>query len=309
MNIPPAQINNRSQIKADLWLLVLTAIWGTSFPLVKIALRDIGAPILISMRFWIGGICLGLFILIKGYLITRRVIRDGMILGVFMFAGIFFQTVGLKYTTAAKSGFLTGLSVVFVPILVIAIEKRRPHPRAVFGAVAAAAGVFILTSPKADPFNIGDLFTLLCAVSFAFQIIFVEMLVRKKRELSTAFCMILTTAILGTISIPLTGDLLFNWSHSHFFILFWISVVCTAFAFWMQIKWQPGTTATTAAVIYTMEPVFALLFAMVFIGEKLSPAGFAGGLCIMFGILIAESGNRPFFQNIFRPAHLSHKRH
>jgi drug/metabolite transporter (DMT)-like permease len=278
----------QSHIEADLWLLLASLIWGTSFPLVKMALFDVSPLLFLAVRFSLGALCILPFLIVKKRRITPDRFWRGGVLGLFMFLGMMLQTLGLQYTTASKSGFLTGLCVVFVPFLVVLIEKRMPRLISLIGVVLAVAGIFFLTDPRGGGFNKGDLLTLLCAVSFAFQILFVEMLVKKDESDILAFLMVAATAILAGMSCMFLEVVRFNPSARGVGALCFTAVFCTAIGFHMQIRWQPRTTATAAAVIYTTEPVFAVVFAFMILDERLTSAAWIGAGLIFLGMILAE---------------------
>ncbi len=278
----------KEAIRADGWLFLLTVIWGLSFTLVKTALADISPILFLAIRFWLGSLLLVPFLFSRFSRINADVVKRGFWLGLFMFLGMMFQTLGLKYTTASKSGFITGLAVLIVPILVVIIERKLPKKASIAGVVLATAGIFLLTHPSDMTFNKGDFYTLLCAVCFAFQIIFVEILVRQGEEIILAFLMLLVTAMLASGSVFVFRAYQISMTTKMVFSLLCVSVLSTSLGFWMQIHWQSKTSATAAAVIYTMEPVFALVFAVLLLGETISGTGLLGGGLIICGMLVAE---------------------
>jgi drug/metabolite transporter (DMT)-like permease len=177
--------------------------------------------------------------------------------------------------------------VVFVPLLVIAIEKKRPGLR-VWGAVGLSiAGIYLLTSPSGEGWNRGDWLTLLSAVVFAFEIVLIELFSREGEAFLLTFVMVFITAILATfwarflehafirIAMPLAMNLLL------------VTVFSTVLGFWIQVSRQPRTSATVAAVIYTMEPVFAACFSMIWLGERVNLTAGIGAALILSGLLIA----------------------
>lgn len=277
-----------SHLKADLWLLGLTVIWGTSFPLVKIALQDCSALTFLAMRFLIGGMIFLPFIFRRRQPITVSQYRRGSLLGLFLFLGMLLQTFGLKYTTASKSGFLTGLCVIVVPLLVIFIEKKMPKPAALIGVLFAVTGVFFLTNPIGGEMNKGDVLTLISTIAFSFEMVFIEMFVRKGEETVLAFIMVMSTGLFAGIVALCLDKPEVTWSAPLIGSLLWIAIICTAISFQIQTKWQPKTSATAAAVIFTMEPVFAALFAMLIISERLSGAGWFGAGLIFCGMIFTE---------------------
>ena len=277
------------RFQADFGLIFLTMIWGTSFSLVKTALQDISPLLFLSIRFWIGGLILVLFLgFQKGLKITKKTWIHGTILGVFMFFGMGLQTVGLKYTTASKSGFITGLAVFFVPMVVVFIEKTIPRKMTLLGVVLATIGVYAFTSPRGGGFNYGDLLTLGCAFSFAFEIVYVEVFGKQNDTMSLAAIMVIMTAVFASLGAVFLETPVIAFTGRMLLPLFITATLATALGFYLQLHWQPSTSATAAAVIYTMEPVFAAFFAMLFMGDRLTGTGWFGAGLIICGMLLAE---------------------
>ncbi|MBN1892923.1 DMT family transporter [bacterium] len=285
----------RRNIQADLWLLFACLIWGTSFPLVKIALKQASPFLFLAFRFGLGTLLMTALVLTRREPFSVSHVSRGSVLGFFMFLGMILQTLGLKYTTASRSGFITGLAVVFVPLFSVILLQRFPVWNAWAGVSLAAAGVFLLTSPGSGGWNRGDTFTLLCAVSFAFQILMIEKLVRPGESFRMALIMMAVTALLSFVSSFLFNSRMLKVTASLVAILVYTSIFCTAFAFTIQTLWQPRTTAVAAGIIYTMEPVFAALFAFFILGDTLNGAAWFGCGCILLGMLISEVKQKPVF--------------
>ncbi len=283
--------NSNSHIKADSYLLLTTLIWGASFSLVKAALEDISSMLLLSIRFWAGTLFLmPVYLLQKERYVTKIQLRNGVILGLVMFLGMTFQTVGLKYTTASKSGFITGIAVIFVPFLVIMIEKKVPKLNAFISALFAGLGVFLLTQPQAGVINKGDVYTFFCAIVFALQIVLIKHFVKENESLIMAILMLGFCALFSSVATVFIENTYIFFSKELLLSIAFLSVFCTSICFWMQTTWQPKTSATTAAVIFTMEPVFAAVFAFIFLNEFFQLTGWIGALMILSGMFISELG-------------------
>ncbi|MBN1781286.1 DMT family transporter [bacterium] len=280
--------DSQHSIKADLWLLFMCVVWGASFPLVKIALNDINPFLFLAIRFLLAGFLIMAVVSFQKGRVSRSQLLRGGLLGIFMFAGILLQTLGLQYTTASNSGFIAGTVVVMVPILVVLIEKKWPRTPVLIGALFALAGLYLLTTPSSSGFNKGDLLSIVSSVAFAFEIVYIEILVRPKESFIIAMIMIMMTGILAAVFTVITGNWAFNLTRSMITGLLFVAVLCTALGFTIQTHWQPRTSAATASVIYTMEPVFAAIFSGLLLNERLTAAALAGGICIIAGMLIAE---------------------
>jgi len=156
------------------------------------------------------------------------------------------------------------------------------------GVVLAVLGIYFLTDPKGAGLNKGDFFTLLCAFCFAFQILFMEMLVKENESALLTLIMVAVTAILAWVA-----SLLFETQQFHFTFqmagsLLFVAFFCTTIGFQIQARWQPRTSATAAAVIFTMEPVFAALFAFLILNEHLGALAWIGAALIVAGMILTE---------------------
>ena len=276
----------KEHIKADLALILLTLLWGTSFPTTKIAMEHAGVFSFLAVRFILAAVMLYPFVR-KGLWQNMRELRKaGFILGFWMFIGFALQTGGMKFTSASMSGFLTGTLVVMVPFLAVPFLKAKLELRHILAAFAAFGGIFMLTRPDITHINLGDIMTLGCAFSFAMQMIYVQKYSTRENSLVIAFYQV---AAVGVLALPFAIFLEgFQGMHHPqvWGMALWVAFFCTAIAFWLQCRYQPDTTAQTAAVIYSLEPVFAALCAYVVLGEKIY--SLAGGILILAGMIIAE---------------------
>ena len=168
-------------LKAHILLVLITLIWGSNFVVIKNALADISPLFFNAVRMSLAAVVLAAIFYRELPRLTASAVRAGCLVGVFLFIGNELQTVGLKYTTPSKSAFLTGVSVVLVPVFLALFWKRAINRWTSVGVVLALVGLYLLTVPASPgaglnlrSMNHGDLLTLGAAVVFAFQIIFIE---------------------------------------------------------------------------------------------------------------------------------------
>ena len=160
--------------QADLILIFVVSLWGTSFALVKAALVYVSPILFTVMRIVVAGLIWGL---LYGRILARArpgTFSRGLMLGSVLGLGFVFQTVGLNLTSASMSGFITGLNVVIVPLLVVLIQRRLPQTTSLVAVAVCAVGLYVLTSPAGGGFNRGDLLTIGCAAMFALYIVLVQ---------------------------------------------------------------------------------------------------------------------------------------
>lgn len=287
---------------ADLALLVVTAIWGLTFVMVRDAVLAYPVFAFLATRFALALVGLLPVLLWRRHYLrsvgrSPRLLRQlaaGALIGFALFAGYAFQTTGLLFTTPAKAGFITGLSVVIVPLLGVLFWRERLHPAVIGGVALALAGMGFLSLSGMDAplaVNPGDLLVLVCAVSFAGQIVLVGRFAPRMNAL------VLTTAQIATVAL-LSAGISLVWEHppiwpprgQPLFAALFTGLLATALAFAVQTAAQRFTTATHAALIFATEPIFAALGSYLFIGEVPSPSQWLGCGLILAGMLLAELG-------------------
>lgn len=274
---------------AIFFLTAITAIWGWSFVIVKESISFYPVFSFLAIRFLLGAIVLFFFIGSKIFSFEKKLWLSGFLLGVFLFSGYAFQTTGLIYTTPAHSGFITGLFVVFTPLLETLILKRKPHILLVFSLVLSTSGLFILSYEKDfGSLNYGDFLSLICAIIYSFHIVFLDRFSKKYNTLYLAFLQVITVSLLSFASLFLLGSRLLPIPAISLRGVILTGLLATAFSYFIQTNYQRLTSATEAALIFTLEPVFAGLFAYYLWGEVFSSKIFVGGTLILLGMLISQ---------------------
>ncbi|NKE04804.1 DMT family transporter [Mesobacillus selenatarsenatis] len=283
---------------ADLSLLFVALIWGATFVLVQNAISFLEPQSFNAVRFAFAAILLVLWLMFfeKEQLkkLDKKLLLSGIMLGFWLFIGYAFQTLGLLYTTSSKAGFITGLSVVLVPLLMFGILKQRPSLNSIAGVSAATAGLYLLTMSDVSSLNIGDAFVLICAAGFALHIVFTGKFSSSYPTLLLTTVQIATVAALSAISAVFFEDWkrAFNpdviFSTNVVVALLVTSILATALAFFIQTNFQKHTTATRVALIFAMEPVFAAITAYFWADERLTYSALAGCVLIFAGMVFAE---------------------
>lgn len=286
-------------LKAHLLLVMVTMIWGATFVVIKNALAEISPLLFNAVRMTLASVCLAALYWKPLRAMDRPTLRAGIIVGIFLWLGYEFQTSGLKFTTPSKSGFLTGMSVVMVPVFLALFWKKRINLWTVAGVFAALLGLFLMTVPggKAgwSSVNRGDLLTIGCAVAFAFQIILLGRATERHPFQAIAFLQTATAAILMSITVPLAEHAQSTWSWRVWAAILVTGVFGTALAFTIQAWAQQFTPATHTALIFALEPVFAWLTSYLVEGERLGLRASLGAMLILAGVLVSEllSGQQP----------------
>jgi drug/metabolite transporter (DMT)-like permease len=285
---------NRSR-QAELALLFCSLVWGATYVLVKIALENASVFVFLLLRCVIGAVALALIYRIALRRLDRRVLAAGVVLGSLRFAGYAFQTIGIHLTTPSKAAFITGSSVVMVPILHGWFGRRRIGAWVWAGALTAFAGLYFLTVPATglSGLNRGDLWVLGCAVFWALHIIAIGHYSPRHSVGALSFADVLTTASLSAVFLPLLWVTNLQaprlvWTRSLVFAVVVAAVGATAIAYSLQVWAQRFTAPAHVAIIFSLEPVFAALTSFAFYGERFTRRGLVGAAIVLAGILLAE---------------------
>jgi len=268
-------------------LLLTTLIWGATFPATKAVLEQIPPLSFLLLRFFIGTLLILLWLVVSRRRLhhDRAVLEAAALSTIFLFFGYLLQTVGLSYTTASNSAFLTALYVVFVPLILLRVDRR-----AVLATVVAVVGLWLLVKPNTS-MNRGDLLTLGCAVAFAGHIICLERFTRQVDAPSLLVWQMVAMTLLfllapwwedapGSAFLPtpvlLTGLV--------------VTGVLATLAFAVQMWAQQLVPAQQVALLFASEPAYAAWLSWYFLGETLDVQGWIGSALILLAVIIGAFG-------------------
>lgn len=276
-------------LRADVALILITVIWGCTFTLVKKSLAQVSPLTLIALRFWVATAAI-LLLMPRAFLhISRATLRSGAILSVFLLGGFVFQTLGLRTTTPARSAFITALSVLLVPVFGFLVFRHRPRPRTLIGVAIASIGLSLLTLDRMElTLNRGDVLTLLCAVFFAFHILYVGRYVNDNDYRQLVALQVAGSALLCTVVLPISETPFVVWDPALGVYVFVLGVLATAVAYYGQNWAQRFTTPNRTALIFSLEPFFAAMFAFALLDQVLVAREWVGGILVMAGIVTSE---------------------
>lgn len=273
---------------ADLALIWNTVIWGATFVLVKAVLRDISPLLFLALRFTLAALVI-VCVFRRQLDLRPASLFPGVLVGCCLFAGYFLQTTGLRYTTAPKSAFLTGLASVLVPLLGSLVYRMRPQGAEVLGVLVATAGMALMTlESPIGRVNRGDLLTFCCAFAFAAHIVVMGHYTERARFEQLAMVQIVTAAVLSWALIRPMEQPYIGWRPAVFYGILVTGVLATALAFAIQAWAQQYTTSTRTALIYLLEPVVAWITSYLLAGEGLSARASVGATLILGGVLLVE---------------------
>jgi drug/metabolite transporter (DMT)-like permease len=274
---------------AELALVGNTIVWGATFTVVKNALGGVSAILFLALRFSLATLVL---VLVFRKPLAHHAWKNaapGLLVGLFLFLGYLFQTQGLRYTSAPKSAFLTGLTSVLAPLFASSVYGIRPRISEVFGLLVALAGLGLMTLPDASgSINRGDVLTLFGAAAFAAHIVSLGHFSRGIRFELLSVAQVGTAAVLAITLFPWAETPRVEWQPAVLWAILITGLLATALAFTVQAWAQKFTTSTRTAVIYMLEPVVAWMTSYLLAGEGLSRPGAAGAALILGGVLLVE---------------------
>ncbi|WP_053955401.1 DMT family transporter [Inediibacterium massiliense] len=284
-------ISKKQSLLADVSLLLVAIIWGGGFIFMKDSL-DILKPFYMNgIRFTLAFVTLAIIFWKRFIKITKKDFISGTIVGIFLFLAFIIQTIGLQYTTASKSAFLTGTNVVIVPFLVWGITRKRPDGYNMIGAFLTAIGIGLLTLQGSLHIGIGDSLTLLCAVLFAAHITSVGHFAEDMDPIALATIQIGVTGVLSLIGAFMFEPApVFEGNLKDIGIAIgYMTFVSTMGALLIQNVAQKYTVSTHAAIILSLESVFGTIFGVLLLGDLLTSKMILGCFLIFCAIIITET--------------------
>jgi drug/metabolite transporter (DMT)-like permease len=271
-------------------LLLVSALWGTTFVLVKSGLQDSTPLLFVGLRFTVAAIVTLILFPTRAFAPGAWV--RGVPLGLALAAAYASQTIGLATTTPARSAFLTALNVAIVPIWAVILLRHRPRPVALLGLAGSIAGIALLTSPEGGSCSAGDLWTIACAVLFALHVVLLSRWGGSWGTESLLLAQLAVTAGVALALAPLEGARLVPTPRLALAVG-GTALFATAGTTWLQLRYQPRVDPTLTAILYATEPIFAALFSWAVLGETMSATAMAGSACIVGGAVLAAMALGP----------------
>ncbi|WP_338143688.1 DMT family transporter [Brevibacillus laterosporus] len=282
----------------DFLLLCIVFIWGATFVVVQNAVHMLPPNTFNAVRFFSASLFLALIYFIRnpkaGQTCNFSLILSGGFLGFWLFVGYATQTVGLLYTSPSKAGFITGLSVVLVPLLSLVVLKHKVKTSALVGVCMAVIGLYLLTMNGSLSLTFGDFLVLCCAICFAMQIVLTGRYSPRFPTMPLVIIQLFTVSFLSMCYALLKED----WQAVYdpivighpevLWALFITAIPATALAFLVQTSFQKETSPTHVALIFSLEPVFAAFTSYLWIHEVLTIKQLIGCAFILSGMLYSE---------------------
>lgn len=274
-------------------LVLVAFFWGMTFTVIKGALDDTAVSLFLAQRF-----LLAFFFLLLGYPLLKKPLTlytagRGGLLGLLVVAGYALQTVALLYTTASHTAFLTGLNVMWVPLLAVPLFRKKLGLPKALGVVISVGGIYLMCGLMdkggLGPLNRGDMYSLSCSLFFALHILYMG---RYANRCDTYWLAVVQLGTIGTVfgvTAVAKGYPLFSWNPDVAWALILCSFFATVLPFLIQTTVQKWVSPSDTALIFCLEPVFAAFFAWGIAGEAMGAIEFWGAGFILLGMVVAEA--------------------
>ncbi|MCD6425248.1 MAG: DMT family transporter [Anaerolineales bacterium] len=284
---------NIKSVQANLILLITAVIWGGGFVAQRLGMQQMGPYIFNGFRFLIGALTLVPVILVRKKSVvvekgdSKKILLIGAVAGLFLFFGATFQQLGLVFTTAGKAGFITGLYVVIVPLLGM-LWGDRGSLYSWLGAMIAVVGLYFLSASRGLVFAPGDGFVLIGACFWALHVQFIARFSPDVDAFQLSFVQSLFTSLISFGVGIFLEDVVFDQVLSATFPILYGGVIAIGIAYTMQVVGQQYAKPTDAAIILSLESVFAAFWGWLILGELLSSRALLGSGLMLAGMMISQ---------------------
>lgn len=281
--------NEKLKMASSVTLAIVALVWGTTFAVLKDTLSIVQPFSLMMFRF--GFSALLLFVIYIGKIKKAKMkdIKNGSIIGIFMFLAFYFMIISIKNTTASKVSFIIGAYVLIVPFLAWIINKKRPDKYAVIGAFLATVGLGFLTIEKGVAFNIWDMVAGCCSFFFAAHMIAIEKYGRDSDPILITVIQFIVTAGIFIILVGYFEGYDFSILPKIKWTLGYLVVISTVISFAIQTIAQRYISSTSTALILTLQSVFGAIFAVWYLNERMTFQMGIGCMLIFVAIVTQET--------------------
>lgn len=275
------------QLQANFLIVLVALFWGSTYFLTKMAVAELEPFNLTALRFGTAFIITALFFFKRIREADRTVIKYSIILGVLAVIAVLSMTFGVQYTTASNAGFLISLSVVMIPLISVVVLKKRIKAKLLLSVILATIGIVCLTLNEQLTINKGDILCILCATSFAVQVLIMERIPKSADSVAIGALQLGITAVVNFILSFFLENFTVPSDLKVWGVIVILGVFCTAFCYIIQIYALKNTSAIQAGIILSLEPVFSAIFAYIFLGELLSKQGYIGAILLFISVILA----------------------
>lgn len=276
-----------SHTRANLLLVTIALAWGSSYIFMKIGLHSMNASSIIVSRFFIAFLVMYAIFFKKLIHVSKETLLASALLALPLYGVFIFLLHGMKTTTVSTASFLTSTTVVFVPLIHALFTKRAPSRKTMLSIVVVVIGLALLTIGDDFGLSAGAILCLLCALCNALYLVWTNHFAKKVQPLQLGVYQLGFTALYGAIGFiketPTLPQTTSEWT-----AIISMALLCSAYGYVLQPIAQRHTSAVEAGFIFSLEPVFAVVFAFICFGEIMTPAGLTGAMLILTGVLIAN---------------------
>lgn len=289
-----------SRSKAEIILFFVATVWAATFPILKITLAEFPPFFFVALRFLLASVLFTIVFYKKFKFDGFGEIKAGLILGVLLLLGFTSQSVGLVYTSSSNSALITGVNVLIVPFAQFIITRKKVFFENWVGVILVTAGLYLLTRPEINGINLGDWITLICAISWAFYIIYLDVFTNRYKNI---YMIILVQFWLVTIIAFAIGFIIENpskviFSTNNILALLYAGILATLIATTLGNKFQKFTSPIRATLVLAWETPAAVILSILFVNESFKFIQISGAVLMIFGILFSESFD--FVRTYFR---------
>ncbi len=276
------------QQKANVLMVIVTMFWGLSYTFMMMGLEALQTYNIVALRCTIAFIIAGLIFYKKMKNVSSKTLVYATIQGFLLFTVFALSLFALETTTASNAGFILSLTVVLVPIFTSIMERSLPSRAVSIAIVCTMIGVMILTIKDSFAFQVGDILVAIAAICYAIYLILNSRFTKSVDSIAYGVYQIGFAALFGIILTWLFETPALPSTSNSWIAILGLGVVCTAFCFIAQSVVQQYTSPTHTGLIFSLEPIFAALFASLFIGELITGQLLIGGAFILIGNLVAQ---------------------
>ena len=270
------------------WLILVTIVWGSTFLIVKDTVETVNEYLIVFIRSALAFIAMFIFQLLNNWrkLFNWKGFIYGSIMGVLMAITYGAQTIGLKYTSTGHSAFITSSAVILVPFILFFIYKAKLLKIDMIAVGIVFIGLFLLTYDLETKMNIGDIITIITALSYAFHVVFAGQFVKKADTMTLVTYQFFAATVVGLIAFLISDHETVNISTKAWSSLIYLGLIGTLFCYFITVWVQKYVSSLKVAIIFSLEPVFAAIFGYFIINEILNPKELIGASFILAGVIV-----------------------
>lgn len=270
------------------WLILVTIVWGSTFLVVKDTVGSVNEYLIVFIRSALAFAAMFVYQLIKDRkkLFNKTAFLYGSIMGILMAITYGAQTIGLKYTSTGHSAFITSSAVIVVPFILFFFYKEKLLKIDILAVSIVFAGLFLLTYDFETKMNIGDIITIITALSYAFHIVLAGQFIKKADAVTLVTYQFFASAIVGLAAFLFTNNETIIISTKAWGSLIYLGLIGTLFCYFVTVWVMQYVSALKVAIIFSLEPVFAAIIGYLAINEILNTRELIGASLILVGVIV-----------------------